>query len=143
MPLKVMHMPSLKSLHPPVPPPPAWPGDAGAELASVLLHLLGESIVNARGEPLGTIDDLLVDPSSGRVTYAVMAWGGFMGRGERQLVLPWNCLRRDGQHHAFVIEADKERLDSAPSIDANRGPAGRSLEWHRAVHRHYGVPAPA
>ncbi len=106
-------------------------------LSSVLLHLLGEPIVNRHGHKLGVVDDLLIDPASGRIAYGVMAWGGFMGRGERQLVLPWRALTRDAAQHAFVLDADEQRLGSAPCLDDGRWPAERTHEWHLAVHRHY------
>jgi hypothetical protein len=103
----------------------------------VLLHLLGEAIVNRQGRKLGSVDDLLVDPASGCIAYAVMAWGGFMGRGERQLVLPWRALTPDAAQRAYVLDADEQRLASAPFIDNERWPSDRSREWHLAVHRHY------
>lgn len=112
------------------------PSPAG-KMCSVLMHLLGESIVNRRGERLGSVDDLLIDPASGCIAYAVMAWGGFMGRGERQLVLPWRALRLDGAQRSYVLEADDQRLQNAPCIDRERWPSERSREWHLAVHRHY------
>lgn len=142
-PSKVKHMPSLKSLQSVAPAMQRLPLAPASELLSTLLQLLGESIVNTHGEPLGTIDDLLVDPVSGRIIYVVMPWGGFMGRGERQLVLPWNALRHDVPRRAYVLDIDRQHLDTAPSIDRSRWPGERSLEWHRAVHRHYGVPAPS
>jgi sporulation protein YlmC with PRC-barrel domain len=125
--------PALPSA-PPNPEAGAAPAD---EPRSVLLHLLGEPIVDAEGHRLGAVDDLLIDPETGCIAYAVMAWGGFMGRGEKQLVLPWRALSRDAARSAYVLDIDERRLAAAPSIDAAGGSTRRSHEWHLAVHRHY------
>jgi len=81
-------------------------------------------------------------PRSGRsLAYVVMVWGGFMGRGERQLILPWTALHFHPEARAYVLNADEHCLHGAPCIDEHAcWPAARTMAWHRWVHRHYEAP---
>ena len=49
----------------------------------------GTAVHNRQGEPLGTVHNFMVDKSTGRVAYAVMSFGGFLGMGESYHPLPW------------------------------------------------------
>lgn len=100
--------------------------------------LTGDAVVNAANEMLGTISDIMLDVESGRVAYAVMASGGFMGVGERLSAVPWSALRLDPQRRCFVLDADRNTLDKAPGFDRSRWPSEADAQWHRDVHRHYG-----
>lgn len=110
-----------------------------SELSSVLFHLLGEAVVDRDGHALGTIDDLLVDRTSGCIAYAVMVSGGVTGEEERQLVLPWSALHFDPEQRKYVLDTEERQLANAPCIDHDRWPARRPTEWHLSVHRHYGA----
>lgn len=53
--------------------------------------LIGQDVVNASGESIGEIDDLLLD-KSGRVASAVIGVGGFLGIGEKRVAMPFVSL---------------------------------------------------
>jgi hypothetical protein len=110
-----------------------------SELSSVLFHLLGEAVVDREGHGLGTIDDLLVDRTSGCIAYAVMVRSDLAGDDERQLVLPWSALHFDPEQRKYVLDTEERQLADAPCIDHDRWPAQRPAEWHLSVHRHYGA----
>ena len=52
----------------------------------------GTAVYNREGEKLGSIHTLMIDKMSGKVAYAVMSFGGFLGIGDRYHPLPWNVL---------------------------------------------------
>jgi PRC-barrel domain len=55
----------------------------------------GTAVYNRQGERLGTVHNFMVDKSTGRVAYAVMSFGGFLGMGESYHPLPWRVLTYD------------------------------------------------
>jgi sporulation protein YlmC with PRC-barrel domain len=52
----------------------------------------GTAVYNRQGEKLGSIHSVMIDKSSGKVAYAVMSFGGFLGIGDRYHPLPWNAV---------------------------------------------------
>jgi len=78
----------------------------------------GTSVYNAAGDDLGTIHDLMIDKRGGRVAYAVMSFGGFLGIGEKYHPLPWNVLTYDESKGGYNIDLTAEQLRSAPSYSS-------------------------
>ena len=75
----------------------------------------GTTVYNAAGDNLGSIHDLMIDKRSGRVAYAVMSFGGFLGIGEKFHPLPWNVLTYDESKGGYNIDLTSDQLRSAPS----------------------------
>lgn len=101
--------------------------------------LEGDKVVNSRGEDLGTIEDIMVDVQRGRVAYAVMSCGGFLGLGDKLFAIPWSALTLDADRHCFVLDADRERFEKAPGFDKDHWPAMADNGWASGVHDFYGV----
>ena len=101
--------------------------------------LEGDKVVNAKGEDLGTIEDIMIDVQRGRVAYAVMSCGGFLGMGEKLFAIPWSALVLDANRHCFVLDADRERFEKAPGFDKQHWPSMADDSWATQVHDFYGV----
>lgn len=101
--------------------------------------LIGESVENPIGENLGTIQDILIDVSSGRIAYAVLSFGGFLGFGSKLFALPWSALKVDIERNIFVLEVPRERLEKAPGFDKDAWPDMADPVWAQGVHSYYGV----
>jgi hypothetical protein len=99
----------------------------------------GTPVYNRAGEHLGTIEDLMLDKRSGRVAYAVMRFGGFLGFGERIHPLPWSVLTYDVSLGGYVVDLDRDRLDAAPHYAAGEAPDWTSREWGRRVDDYWGA----
>ena len=99
----------------------------------------GTSVYNLAGEKLGSIDDLMIDKSSGNVRYAVLEFGGFLGMGTDRYPLPWGALRYDTRKDGYVIDLDKDRLKDAPHYRQDEVPE-YSAAYGRSVHDYYSVP---
>lgn len=99
--------------------------------------LKGEPVINLHDQTLGHVEELLLDVEHGRIAYAVMAAGGFMGLGERLYAIPWAAVRPDPDRQCLVVDADKDRFAKAPGFDRKHWPSMGRREWHEEIHRHY------
>jgi PRC-barrel domain len=86
----------------------------------------GTAVYNRQGERLGDVYNFMVGKRSGRVAYAVMSFGGFLGIGKRYHALPWSTLTYDTKRGGYLIDADKERLMAAPHFAEGEDPFSRS-----------------
>lgn len=82
----------------------------------------GDSVVNAQGEDLGHVKDLMINPDSGEIEYAVLDFGGFLGMGDKFFAVPFRSFTVDRAKHRMVLNVDKERLKEAPGFDKNDWP---------------------
>ncbi len=101
--------------------------------------LEGDKVVNRQGQDLGTIEDIMIDVQRGRVAYAVMSCGGFLGIGDKLFAIPWNALTLDADRHCFVMDADAQRFEKAPGFDKDHWPSMADNTWATQVHDFYGV----
>jgi sporulation protein YlmC with PRC-barrel domain len=101
--------------------------------------LAGDPVVNSRGESLGKIEDLMIDLDSGRVAYAVLGFGGFLGIGNKFFAVPWQALRVDQDSHNIVFDIDKERLEDAPGFEKDNWPDMSDLTWRNEIYQYYNV----
>jgi hypothetical protein len=100
----------------------------------------GTEVFNQAGEKLGTIESVMLDKFGGKVAYAVMSFGGFLGIGDRRHALPWPLLRYDTEMGGYVVNLEKKRLADAPSYDAGEAVNWDDRAWGRKVHDYYAVP---
>jgi hypothetical protein len=101
--------------------------------------LIGDSVVNAQEEDLGDIKEIMLDMQTGQVAYAVLAFGGFLGMGEKLFAVPWQALHLDTVNKRMVLNVDKERLKNAPGFDKDAWPDMSDVNWASGVHSFYGT----
>src|SRR6201982_2029627 len=58
-------------------------------------------VMSSDGEHIGKISDIMLDVRSGRIAYAVLAEGGFLGMGNTLHAIPWNALTLDTVEKCF------------------------------------------
>ena len=97
----------------------------------------GESVVDTRGDTVGEIEEIMLDVRSGRIAYAVMSVGGFLGIGEKYFAIPWRAFTMDTDNHRFVLDVDRERLANAPGFDRDHWPSMADETWALKVHTYY------
>ncbi len=97
----------------------------------------GTAVFDSKGQRLGSVYNFMVDKITGQVAYAVMSFGGFLGLGERFYPLPWKSLSYDPARGGYVVDLDKDRLESAPSYGADEQPWS-DPDYGRNIHGHYG-----
>ena len=84
-----------------------------------------DKLVNRAGDNIGKIEELMIDLQDGRVAYAVIAHGGFLGIGNKLFAIPWQSFSLRVHEHAFVLDIPKETLDKAKGIDKDNWPLTR------------------
>lgn len=101
--------------------------------------LNGNDVYNHKDEDLGEIKEIMLDVGTGRICYAVLSFGGFMGMGEKLFAVPWGALTLDTQHKRFVLKVDKAQLEHAPGFDKNHWPDMADTHWAQGIHSYYGT----
>lgn len=101
--------------------------------------IIGDTVRNPAGEDLGHIKELMLDVHQGRIAYAVLSFGGFLGFGDKLFAVPWPALALDAENKCFLLNADKERLEQAPGFDKDHWPQTGETQWQTDVHSFYGV----
>lgn len=97
----------------------------------------GTNVYSPGGDKLGSIDDLVIDKISGKVRYAVLEFGGFLGMGTDRYPLPWDQLHYDTGKDGYVVNVDKAQLERAPRYPADEVPPYTD-EYGRKVYDYYG-----
>lgn len=101
--------------------------------------LVGNTVFNGQGDDLGEIKEIMLDIRSGKIGYAVLAIGGFLGLGGKLFAVPWKALALDTEHKAFVLDVDKARLNDAPGFDKDNWPDMADQAWAKEIHLYYGI----
>jgi sporulation protein YlmC with PRC-barrel domain len=101
--------------------------------------LTGDSVVNAAGEDLGKIEAIMLDVTSGRIAYAVLSFGGFLGMGKKLFALPWGALTLDAVERRFILDASKEKLENAEGFDKDHWPSMAEPGWATRLYSYYNV----
>ena len=98
----------------------------------------GTPIYNTKGDKLGSVDHVMIGKRSGRVEFAVMSFGGFLGMGEQYHPLPWDVLDYDTDKDGYVVDIDKETLEKGPTFEKGNQPE-YDRDYGETVYTYYGV----
>ncbi len=78
--------------------------------------VIGSTVVNTNYQDLGTIEDLVLDAGAGRIAYAVLSFGGFLGMGDKYFAIPWNAFQFHLAEKRIVLNIDKKLLEKASGL---------------------------
>jgi sporulation protein YlmC with PRC-barrel domain len=95
----------------------------------LLTHFADFQVVNGDGDNLGEVEDVLIDLETGKVMYAIINVGGFLGVGEQSVAVPWERLVFDEESEQFVLDVTAETLENAPTIDFSEWRDPVESEW--------------
>lgn len=84
--------------------------------------IIGNDVCNPDGEDLGTIKEVMLDTTNGKVCYAVLSFGGIFGIGNKLFAVPWHALKLDAEKKHFVLNMDKDRLNYMSGFDKDNWP---------------------
>ena len=107
-------------------------------IVSSASSMTGKVVRNLERDSLGKIKELMVDLDDGRITYAVLSFGGFLGVDEKLLAVPWDALTVDLEANGFILDIEKERLEGAPGFDKENWPQMADRQWAQNIHEYYG-----
>lgn len=74
----------------------------------------GTAVYGADQEKIGSIERVMIDKMSGKVSYAVLSFGGFLGMGHDHYPLPWNSLKYDTNLGGYITGITEAQLKGAP-----------------------------
>jgi sporulation protein YlmC with PRC-barrel domain len=124
--------------------PPASPSVREAVPEGPLVHkastFIGSSVTNTKGESLGTISDLVLDPEAGSIKYAALSYGGVLGIGAKLFAVPWDALTMQPDGKTFLLNVDRELFETAAGFDKSSWPQQPDPMLH-AAGRAPGKPA--
>src|SRR6476469_10474683 len=80
----------------------------------------GTAVRRPNGDRIGHIERLMIDKVSGKVSYAILSFGGFLGMGSNLLPLPWGRLSYNSEFEAYELDIDAEEWKRAPSFRADK-----------------------
>ncbi|WP_411793070.1 PRC-barrel domain-containing protein [Halomonas sp. A29] len=109
-------------------------------VGSILLSastITGDDVCNMQDEKLGKIHDVMIDVAEGKIRYAVLSSGGFLGMGDRLFAVPWKALTLDKENRCFMLDVDVERLKNAPGFDKDNWPNMADASWNSTVENYY------
>lgn len=100
----------------------------------------GTAVYGPDETKIGTIERVMIDKTSGRVSYAVLGFGGFLGVGNDHYPLPWQSLKYDTELGGYVTGVTERQLRGAPHYQNDREWNWGDIASTRAVNDYYGVP---
>lgn len=99
----------------------------------------GTAVYGRDGDRLGSIYNFMVDKRRGRVEYAVLTFGGFLGMGGTYYPIPWDMLDYDTGLGGYKVDMDEDDLENAPSYRRGNEPDYND-DYGRMVYGYYGFP---
>lgn len=102
----------------------------------------GTQVYGADKQEVGTIDHLIIDKPTGKIVYAVMAFGGFLGVGEHLYPIPWEKLKYDTAIRGYATDLTGEQIKGASESVMHLTNGSHEREHHEGIHRYYGLAYP-
>ena len=109
--------------------------------AFMMDKIIGSKVINLKGETLGKIEDLVVDIDTGRILYAILDFGGFLGIGSKLFPVPWESLAALPSEGIFFLNQSKEGIEKAPAFEKKNLPDMGDMRWGANVFKYYGAPS--
>ncbi len=99
--------------------------------------LIGDDITNPQKENLGDLKDFMIDTTSGKISYAVVSYGGILGMGDKLFAVPWSQLTVDHENKCLVLNVSKDRLKDAPGFDKDHWPNFADTSFASKIDTYY------
>jgi sporulation protein YlmC with PRC-barrel domain len=77
----------------------------------------GTAVYDAHGKRVGKVERLMIDKLTGRIAYAILSFGGFLGIGEDHYPIPWSMLTYHEKPDGFQLDVTEKQLKNAPKIE--------------------------
>jgi hypothetical protein len=96
----------------------------------------GTAVYGPDQKKIGSVERVMIDKMSGKVAYAVIGYGGFLGLGEDHYPTPWSNLKYDTELGGYLVNCTKDQLDKAPKY-ANEDDWEWSRENDKRIYEYY------
>jgi hypothetical protein len=98
------------------------------------------AVYDPRGNKIGSIKRLMIEKINGRVAYAVMSFGGFLGIGEEEHAIPWKRLEYDTSLGGYRTDITEQQLRGAPDFYRDRDYDWSDRGRERELHDYWKAP---
>jgi sporulation protein YlmC with PRC-barrel domain len=100
--------------------------------------IINSFVKNQKGEYLGRIMDLMIDPQNREISFAVLSAGGVLGVPMKYVAVPFNAFTTSDEKNVYLLDMTREKLAAAPSFSRQQWPFMANREWEGGVYRYYG-----
>jgi sporulation protein YlmC with PRC-barrel domain len=100
----------------------------------------GTKVYGSDSDAIGSVERVMIDKRSGKVSFVVLSVGGFLGIGDRRHPLPWDRLTYDEALDGDRVNVNRDQLEKAPSYEADAEPDW--VDYDREVRGHYAALPP-
>ena len=106
--------------------------------------VIGMNIYNPQGEDVGEINDVVLDPNTGKVRYAAVTYGGFIGIGDEMFAVPWEAFQcsqdpNDPEEHRLTLDVSKQQLEGAKGFNQDNWPNFADSNFANDLDRRYSL----
>jgi hypothetical protein len=99
----------------------------------------GTAVYGADDTKIGSIERVMIDKMTGKVSYAVLSFGGFLGIGDDHYPLPWQSLKYDTNLGGYRTGITQNQLEGAPKYSKDDAWNWADPARTRSVNDYYGV----
>jgi sporulation protein YlmC with PRC-barrel domain len=99
--------------------------------------LKGNKLFTSDRVDIGKISEIMLDVRSGRIAYAVLSSGGFLGIGGKLYAIPWSALTLDTDEKCFRLNVTADHIKNAPAFDKDHWPSMADEQWGSSLHQFY------
>lgn len=112
--------------------------------ATRVSQVIGMNAYNEEGKNVGTVKDIVIDAQSGKVRYAALSVGGFLGINDKMFAIPWTAFEvrpREGdpKEHLLVLNVTKAQLEKAPGFHEETWPNFGDAAYTKSLDDYYGT----
>jgi hypothetical protein len=98
----------------------------------------GTNVYGVDDKKIGSVQRVMIDKISGKVAYAVISFGGFLGMGEDYYPLPWPNLKYDTRLEGYRVGVTEDQLKGAPKFNRNTDWNWSDRGRDREIYDYYG-----
>lgn len=106
-------------------------------------QLIGMEIQNSQGEDIGDIEDLVLEAASGKIKYAAVSYGGFLGLGDKLFAVPWEAFQakpgENREEYVLMLDVSEQELENAQGFSEDNWPDFGDRKFTEQVDKRYGV----
>jgi hypothetical protein len=99
----------------------------------------GTTVYGADGNKIGSIERVMIGKMDGKVSYAVLSFGGFLGIGDDHYPLPWQSLKYNTELGGYQTSLTEDKLKGGPKYANENDWTWADDKRNRSINEYYGV----
>jgi len=83
-------------------------------------QLIGTDVVDPQSNNIGSVEDVVMNPTNGKIDYLMIGRGGIFGINEKYIPVPWENFKATSGAYLLVLNTNKNTMDEAPETDKHK-----------------------